>query len=98
MVPEAAVEATVSGLLPHLTPGDILIDGGNSYYVDGIRRAKELAEKGIHFVDVGTTRGVWGRERGHCLMLGGEAAGVEPRDPVFAALAPGARHIPTAPA
>jgi len=97
MVPAAAVEATVSGLLPHLTPGDILIDGGNSYYVDDIRRAKELAEKGIHYVDVGTSGGVWGRERGYCLMIGGEAAVVEHLDPIFAALAPGAGDIPRTP-
>ncbi len=97
MVPAAAVEATVSALLPHLTPGDILIDGGNSYYVDDIRRAKELAEKGIHFVDVGTSGGVWGRERGYCLMIGGEAAVVEHLDPIFAALAPGAGDIPRTP-
>ncbi len=97
MVPAAAVEATISGLLPHLTPGDILIDGGNSYYVDDIRRAKELAEKGIHYVDVGTSGGVWGRERGYCLMIGGEAAVVEHLDPIFAALAPGAGDIPRTP-
>jgi 6-phosphogluconate dehydrogenase len=97
MVPAAAVEATVSGLLPHLTPGDILIDGGNSYYVDDIRRAKELAEKGIHYVDVGTSGGVWGLERGYCLMIGGEAAVVEHLDPIFAALAPGAGDIPRTP-
>src|SRR5690348_16099457 len=72
MVPAAAVDATITDLLPHLTPGDILIDGGNSYYVDDIRRAKELTAKGIHYVDVGTSGGVWGRERGYCLMIGGE--------------------------
>jgi len=66
MVPAAAVDPTVSSLLPHLTPGDILVDGGNSYYVDDIRRAQELAQKGIHYVDVGTSGGVWGRERGYC--------------------------------
>src|SRR5207249_8887485 len=74
MVPAAVVDTTISDLLPHLTPGDILIDGGNSYYVDDIRRARELAAKGIHYVDVGTSSGVWGRERGYCLMIGGEAA------------------------
>src|SRR5712692_5758672 len=97
MVPAAAVDATVSALLPHLTPGDILIDGGNSYYVDDIRRAQELAQQGIHFVDVGTSGGVWGRERGYCLMIGGEAAVVEHLDPIFAALAPGAGDIPRTP-
>src|SRR5229473_7839956 len=97
MVPAAAVDATIADLLPHLSPGDILIDGGNSYYVDDIRRAKELAEKGIHYVDVGTSGGVWGRERGYCLMIGGEAAVVEHLDPIFAALAPGAGDIPRTP-
>ncbi len=97
MVPAAAVDATVNDLLPHLTPGDILIDGGNSYYVDDIRRTQELAEKGIHFVDVGTSGGVWGRERGYCLMIGGEAAVVEHLDPIFAQLAPGAGDIPRTP-
>ena len=81
----------------HLTPGDILIDGGNSYYVDDIRRAKELAEKGIHYVDVGTSGGVWGRERGYCLMIGGEAEVVQHLDPIFARLAPGAGDIPRTP-
>jgi 6-phosphogluconate dehydrogenase len=97
MVPAAVVDATVSGLLPHLTPGDILIDGGNSYYVDDIRRAQELAKKGIHSVDVGTSGGVWGRERGYCLMIGGEAAVVKHLDPIFAQLAPGAGDIPRTP-
>ncbi|HEX6737294.1 MAG TPA: NAD(P)-binding domain-containing protein, partial [Vicinamibacteria bacterium] len=77
MVPAGVVEATIGELLPHLTPGDVLIDGGNSYYVDDIRRAQELAPKGIHYVDVGTSGGVWGRERGYCLMIGGEAAAVQ---------------------
>jgi 6-phosphogluconate dehydrogenase len=97
MVPAAAVDATVSDLLPHLTSGDILIDGGNSYYVDDIRRAKELGEKGIHYVDVGTSGGVWGRERGYCLMIGGEDAVVKHLDPIFAQLAPGAGDIPRTP-
>jgi 6-phosphogluconate dehydrogenase len=97
MVPAAAVDATVSDLLPHLAPGDIIIDGGNSYYVDDIRRAKELAEKGIHYVDVGTSGGVWGRERGYCLMIGGEDAVVKHLDPIFAQLAPGAGDIPRTP-
>jgi 6-phosphogluconate dehydrogenase len=94
MVPAAVVDATVNDLLPHLTPGDILIDGGNSYYVDDIRRAQELAQKGIHYVDVGTSGGVWGRERGYCLMIGGEATVVEHLDPIFAQLAPGSGDIP----
>ena len=97
MVPAAAVDATIDDLLPQLTSGDILIDGGNSYYVDDIRRAKELAEKGIHYVDVGTSGGVWGRERGYCLMIGGEDAVVKHLDPIFARLAPGAGDIPRTP-
>ena len=97
MVPAAAVDATIDDLLPQLTSGDILIDGGNSYYVDDIRRAKELAEKGIHYVDVGTSGGVWGRERGYCLMIGGEDAVVKHLDPIFAQLAPGAGDIPRTP-
>jgi 6-phosphogluconate dehydrogenase len=76
-------------LLPLLEPGDVLIDGGNSYYVDDIRRAKELAPKGIHYVDVGTSGGVWGLERGYCMMIGGEEAVVKRLDPIFATLAPG---------
>ena len=97
MVPAAAVDTTVSSLLPHLTPGDILVDGGNSYYVDDIRRAQELAQTGIHYVDVGTSGGVWGRERGYCLMIGGEAVIVEHLDPIFAQLAPGAGDTPRTP-
>ena len=97
MVPAAVVDTTIGDLLPHLTPGDILIDGGNSYYVDDIRRAQELAPKGIHYVDVGTSGGVWGRERGYCLMIGGEAAVVEHLDPIFAQLAPGAGDTPRTP-
>src|SRR4029077_2618414 len=72
MVPVGAVDGTIADLLPHLERGDILIDGGNSYYVDDIRRAKELTSKGIHYVDVGTSGGVWGLERGYCMMIGGE--------------------------
>ena len=94
MVPAAAVDATINDLVPHLTPGDILIDGGNSYYVDDIRRANELTAKGIHYVDVGTSGGVWGRERGYCLMIGGEAPVIKHLDPIFATLAPGAGSIP----
>ena len=97
MVPAAAVDATVNDLLPHLTPGDILIDGGNSYYVDDIRRAQDLARKGIHYVDVGTSGGVWGLERGYCLMIGGEAAVVKHLDPIFARLAPGKGDAPRTP-
>src|SRR2546425_12226624 len=88
MVPAAAVDATISDLVPHLASGDILIDGGNSYYVDDIRRAQELGEKGIHYVDVGTSGGGWGQERGDCLVIGGETAGGENPDPIFPKLAP----------
>src|SRR5262245_5020834 len=94
MVPAAAVDSTIGDLLPHLSPGDVLIDGGNSYYVDDIRRARDLAARGIHYVDVGTSGGVWGLERGYCLMIGGEADVVEHLDPIFARLAPGTGDIP----
>src|SRR4029077_9416621 len=77
MVPAAVVDKTIADLLPHLEAGDILIDGGNSYYVDDIRRAKELAPRRIHYVDVGTSGGVWGLERGYCMMIGGEADAVK---------------------
>jgi 6-phosphogluconate dehydrogenase len=97
MVPAAAVDETIAGLLPHLEAGDTLIDGGNSYYVDDIRRAKELAEGKIHYVDAGTSGGVWGLERGYCMMIGGEAGTVEYLDPIFATLAPGAGDIPGTP-
>jgi len=97
MVPAAAVDETIAGLLPHLERGDILIDGGNSYYIDDIRRAKELAAKGIHYVDVGTSGGVWGLERGYCMMIGGEREVVTRLDPVFATLAPGRGDIPRTP-
>jgi 6-phosphogluconate dehydrogenase len=97
MVPAGAVDATINDLLPHLTPGDVLIDGGNSYYVDDIRRARELASGRIHYVDVGTSGGVWGRERGYCLMIGGETAVVKQLDPIFARLAPGAGDIARTP-
>ncbi|HET7215607.1 MAG TPA: decarboxylating 6-phosphogluconate dehydrogenase [Terriglobia bacterium] len=93
MVPAAAVDETISSLLPDLEPGDILIDGGNSYYVDDIRRAKALAEKRIHYVDVGTSGGVWGLERGYCMMIGGEKDVVKHLDPIFSALAPGPGNI-----
>ena len=97
MVPAAAVEQTIADLLPHLDAGDILIDGGNSYYVDDIRRAKELAAKRIHYVDVGTSGGVWGLERGYCMMIGGEDDVVKHLDPIFATLAPGAGDMPRTP-
>src|SRR2546422_3209769 len=94
MVPAAVVDKTIADLLPLLEKGDILIDGGNSYYVDDIRRAKELAPKGIHYVDVGTSGGVWGLERGYCMMIGGEKDVVQHLDPIFATLAPGIGNIP----
>ena len=94
MVPAAAVDETVTGLLPFLEPEDILIDGGNSYYVDDIRRAKELTAKKIHYVDVGTSGGVWGLERGYCMMIGGEKGVVKHLDPIFSTLAPGVGDIP----
>jgi 6-phosphogluconate dehydrogenase len=97
MVPAAAVETTIAELLPHLETQDILIDGGNSYYVDDIRRARELAGKGIHFVDVGTSGGVWGLERGYCMMIGGEASVVKRLDPIFSTLAPGVGEVPRTP-
>jgi len=97
MVPAAVVDKSIADLLPHLEAGDILIDGGNSYYVDDIRRAKELKPKGIHYVDVGTSGGVWGLERGYCMMVGGEAAAVKHLDPVFATLAPGSGDIARTP-
>jgi 6-phosphogluconate dehydrogenase len=97
MVPAAIVDKTIADLVPLLEPGDILIDGGNSYYVDDIRRAKELAAKFIHYVDVGTSGGVWGLERGYCMMIGGEPAIVSHLDPIFATLAPGIGDIPRTP-
>jgi 6-phosphogluconate dehydrogenase len=97
MVPAAVVDKTIADLVPHLEHGDILIDGGNSYYIDDIRRAKELASKGIAYVDVGTSGGVWGLERGYCMMIGGESGAVSHLDPVFATLAPGPGDIPRTP-
>jgi len=97
MVPAAVVDNTIAGLLPFLEAGDILIDGGNSYYVDDIRRAKELAPKGIHYADVGTSGGVWGLERGYCMMIGGEKDVINHLDPIFARLAPGPGDIPRTP-
>ena len=97
MVPAAVVDRTIADLLPYLEEGDILIDGGNSYYVDDIRRAKELAPKRIHYVDVGTSGGVWGLERGYCMMIGGPEQAVERLDPIFKTLAPGMGDIPRTP-
>jgi 6-phosphogluconate dehydrogenase len=97
MVPAAVVDKTIADLIPHLERDDILIDGGNSYYIDDIRRAKELAQKGIHYVDVGTSGGVWGLERGYCMMIGGEEKVVKHLDPIFATLGPGAGDIPRTP-
>jgi 6-phosphogluconate dehydrogenase len=97
MVPAAVVDKTIADLLAHLEAGDILVDGGNSYYIDDIRRAKELAARRVHYVDVGTSGGVWGLERGYCMMIGGEEAVVQRLDPIFRALAPGAGQIPRTP-
>jgi 6-phosphogluconate dehydrogenase len=97
MVPAAAVDETLADLLSHAQPGDILIDGGNSYYVDDIRRAHELSARRIHYVDVGTSGGVWGLERGYCMMIGGEPAVVARLDPIFATLAPGRGDVPRTP-
>src|SRR5947208_2082377 len=97
MVPATVVDKTIADLLPHLEAEDILIDDGNSYYIDDIRRAKELAPKGIHYIDVGTSGGVWGLERGYCMMIGGEQKIVKQLDPIFATLAPGAGDIPRTP-
>ncbi len=94
MVPAAAVDRTIADLLPHLDVGDILIDGGNSYYVDDIHRSQQLGAKGIHYVDVGTSGGVWGLERGYCMMIGGEPDVVRYLDPLLSALAPGRGDIP----
>ena len=98
MIPAAVVDKTITDLLPLLERDDILIDGGNSYYVDDLRRARELALKGIHYVDVGTSGGIWGLERGYCMMIGGEDAVIEHLDPIFASLAPGiGKDIPRTP-
>ncbi|PWT96704.1 MAG: 6-phosphogluconate dehydrogenase (decarboxylating) [Terriglobia bacterium] len=94
MVPAAAVDESIQDLLPHLQPGDVLIDGGNSYYIDDIRRAKELGRQSIEYLDVGTSGGVWGLQRGYCMMIGGPAEPVKRLDPIFAALAPGRGDIP----
>jgi len=97
MVPAAVVDKTIADLVPHLESGDILIDGGNSYYVDDIRRANELASKGINYVDVGTSGGIWGLERGYCMMIGGPEAAVRHLDPIFKTLAPGTGDIAPTP-
>jgi 6-phosphogluconate dehydrogenase len=97
MVPAGAVDKTIADLLPHLAAGDVLIDGGNSYYVDDIRRTKELACMHVNYVDVGTSGGVWGLERGYCMMIGGPDQAVHRLDPVFKALAPGMGNIPRTP-
>jgi len=97
MVPAAVVDKTIADLLPLLEPGDTIIDGGNSYYIDDIRRAKELAPKEIHYVDVGTSGGVWGLERGYCMMIGGDLEIVQRLDPIFATLAPGSGNIARTP-
>jgi 6-phosphogluconate dehydrogenase len=94
MVPAAVVDKTIADVAAHLEPGDVLIDGGNSYYIDDIRRAKELTPNGIHYVDVGTSGGVWGLERGYCMMIGGVAAVVKHLDPIFSTLAPGIGTVP----
>ena len=97
MVPAAVVDKSIADILPLLEAGDILIDGGNSYYVDDIRRAKELAPKKIHYVDVGTSGGVWGLDRGYCMMIGGEPEVVKHLDPIFKTLAPGKGTIDKTP-
>ena len=97
MIPAAAVDDMLGQLVPRLQNGDIIIDGGNSYYIDDIRRAKQLETRGISYLDVGTSGGVWGLERGYCQMIGGERAVVEHLDPIFKTLAPGRGNIPRTP-
>ncbi|MBV9086143.1 MAG: decarboxylating 6-phosphogluconate dehydrogenase [Acidobacteriaceae bacterium] len=97
MVPAAVVDSTLKDLAPRLEKDDIVIDGGNSYYIDDIRRAKELESRGIRYVDVGTSGGVWGLERGYCQMIGGPKSAVEYLDPIFKTLAPGRGDIPPTP-
>jgi 6-phosphogluconate dehydrogenase len=97
MIPAGVVEKTIAEIAPHLESGDILIDGGNSYYIDDIRRAKELAPKGIQYVDVGTSGGVWGLDRGYCMMIGGPEAAVKHLDPIFKTIAPGIGDIDRTP-
>jgi 6-phosphogluconate dehydrogenase len=97
MIPAAVVDQTIAGIVPYLEAGDILIDGGNSYYIDDIRRANQLSPKGIHYVDVGTSGGVWGLERGYCMMIGGPNSAVQHLDPIFKSIAPGIGDIPRTP-
>ncbi len=97
MVPAGAVEKTISELVPRLDAGDTLVDGGNSYYIDDIRRANDLTAKHIHYVDVGTSGGVWGLERGYCMMIGGELEVIQHLDAIFSTLAPGMGNIPRTP-
>ena len=97
MVPAGVVDATLHELTSKVDIGDIIIDGGNSYYIDDIRRAKELSAKGIHYVDVGTSGGVWGLERGYCQMIGGETEIVKHLDPIFRTLAPGRGNVDRTP-
>jgi 6-phosphogluconate dehydrogenase len=94
MIPAGYVDSALAQYVPLLQSGDILIDGGNSYYIDDLRRSKEVATKGIHYVDVGTSGGVWGLERGYCMMIGGEEAIVRHLDPIFQAIAPGMGDVP----
>ena len=97
MIPAAVVDSTIAEIAPLLEAGDILIDGGNSYYIDDIRRSKELEPKGIKYVDVGTSGGVWGLERGYCMMIGGPQDAVQYLDPIFKTIAPGKGDIPRTP-
>src|SRR6201996_9630714 len=97
MIPAGVVDQTIAEIAPHLESDDILIDGGNSYYIDDIRRAQELAPKGIQYVDVGTSGGVWGLERGYCLMIGGPNAAFDYLEPIFKTIAPGIGDIPRTP-
>ncbi|HMF03005.1 MAG TPA: decarboxylating 6-phosphogluconate dehydrogenase [Terriglobia bacterium] len=97
MVPAGAVDATIGELSPLLESGDTIIDGGNSYYIDDIERAKGLRSLGIHYLDVGTSGGIWGLDRGYCMMIGGEKEIVQRLDPIFAALAPGIGNVPRTP-
>jgi len=97
MIPAAAVDSSLEDLAARLQKGDIIVDGGNSHYVDDIRRSKELAPRGLHYLDVGTSGGVWGLERGYCLMIGGDADAVTHLDPVFKTLAPGRGSLPRTP-
>ena len=89
MLPAAVVDTALDDLSPHLQPGDVVVDGGNSHYIDDVRRAKDFGARGIHYVDAGVSGGVWGLERGYCLMIGGDSAAVGLLDPVFRTLAPG---------